>query len=351
MGPGKLIAHVLCGAWRRSPPPLGIDAEQLESISPLLLGSSAGSLGWWKVRGSPLAITPAGQRLQAAYNVYCVENVVRRQTLKTIVPILRSDGIEPILVKGWAAASSYPDPGLRPYMDIDLVVPPGLENRAGELMRAHKIRNVDFEHWELTAFDDRRYRDLYERSRLLDLDGIEVRVPGPEDHLRLMCIHLLKHGGTRPIWFCDIGAAIEMRPPNFDWDRLTGNDHRKQWIAYTIVLAHRLLGVAIGDTPFVSWKIPHWMEKSILHDWSTPRRILSMKPVKIIDSMQGPAAIIHALQVRWPNPIQITVANGERFSGGKAFLLQLRHCVRMMVRFLDRYPIALQETPPRSDSR
>ncbi len=50
------------------------------------------------------------------------------------------------------------------------------------------------------------------RSQLVNLDGVDVRVPGLEDHLGILCLHLLHHGAFRPLWLCDIAAALETRP-------------------------------------------------------------------------------------------------------------------------------------------
>ena len=47
-----------------------------------------------------------------------------------------------------------------------------------------------------SLLDDRRLEELYERSELVALGDVDVRILGPEDHLRLICLHMLAHGVT-----------------------------------------------------------------------------------------------------------------------------------------------------------
>src|SRR5205823_7319953 len=97
---------------------------------------------------------------------------------------------------------------------------------------------------------DCRVDELYDRSQLVPLGGAEVRVLGPEDHLRFLCLHLLGHGAWRPLWLCDIAVALEARPPDFDWDHCLGGDPRRSdWVACSLGVAHQLLGARVDDTP------------------------------------------------------------------------------------------------------
>ena len=65
---------------------------------------------------------------------------------------------------------------------------------------------------------------------LAALGDVPVRVLGPEDQLRLLCLHLARHGISRPLWLCDIGACLESSPPDFDWDCcLRGSKTLSDW--------------------------------------------------------------------------------------------------------------------------
>ena len=137
---GRLVARVLAGAWCQSPPPVELSAGELAAIGPLLLGSGAGALAWWRIRGSALGTTPAALELREAYRLHSLEAALHERSIKTIVALLRSAGVEPVLVKGWAVARLYPEAGLRPYGDIDLCVRPEQYRQAAALLeigRAH----------------------------------------------------------------------------------------------------------------------------------------------------------------------------------------------------------------------
>src|SRR5215470_10275512 len=81
-------------------------------------------LAWRKIRDSALRASSAALQLQQAYRIYSLEAVLHQRRLKQVIPVLRSFGAEPVLVKGWAIARCYPEPGFRPYCDLDLCVLP-----------------------------------------------------------------------------------------------------------------------------------------------------------------------------------------------------------------------------------
>src|SRR5205085_1349840 len=114
--------------------------------------------------------------------------------IQSVFQLLRSEGIEPLLFKGWAAARLYPAEGLRPWGDIDLYVRPRDYERAQALVQQHAralTSMVDLYHVDFADLDERGVEELYARSQLFALGDVEVRVPGAEDHLRLLCLHWL----------------------------------------------------------------------------------------------------------------------------------------------------------------
>jgi len=107
---------------------------------------------------------------------------------------------------------------------------------------------------------------------LVDLNGTRVRVPSAEDHLRILCLHFLKHGGWRPLWLCDIAVALECRPPDFYWDWFFGVDKKRaQWLFCTLQLTHQLLDVRIDDVPNRDRvRVPGWLAAAVERVWSKP---------------------------------------------------------------------------------
>src|SRR5262245_51690821 len=113
-GRGRLIANVLAGAWRRSPPPLDLSAEALIEITPLLLGSLGGALAWSKIARCDPVQSKAASTLRGAYRFHTIRTALREHTIKQALTLLGSKGVVPILVKGWAAARLYSESSLRP---------------------------------------------------------------------------------------------------------------------------------------------------------------------------------------------------------------------------------------------
>jgi hypothetical protein len=79
------------------------------------------------------------------------------------------------------------------------------------------------------------------------MGDIPVKVLSPEDHLSMLCVHFLGHGGWRPIWLCDIAAAMESLTESFDWQTCLGEDTRRAgWILSALACAHEILGAQLG---------------------------------------------------------------------------------------------------------
>src|SRR6266853_750723 len=226
--PGHAVAAALAGSWLKSPQKSKMGARDLAAIVPLLLKSGAGALGWWRFRNSDGQLLPAVRSLRETYLQYAIHSAEHERQVVATFRVLRSGGVEPILIKGWAIARAYPEAGLRPSGDIDLYVSPEQDGKARAVLKAERPQQywVDLDHDEVGRFSDFSFAELFGRSELVNLDGTEIRVMGAEDHLRILCLHLLKHGAWRPLWLCDVAAALESRHPNFDWDRCFGRNKR-----------------------------------------------------------------------------------------------------------------------------
>jgi hypothetical protein len=206
---GQLVASVLKGAWRRYPPPIDISPEELETVAPLLLGSGAGALGWWRVRQTHLNQTPAALQLQEAYRLHSLQSALHEVQIKEVVTLFRSAGISPVLVKGWSVARLYPEMGLRPYGDIDLCFKPEEFAIAEAALKRSTGKKYDIDlHKGFTKLDGLGSEELLARSRNLMLGEMEIQVLGLEDQLRVLCTHLLRHSAWRPLWQILIGVVF-----------------------------------------------------------------------------------------------------------------------------------------------
>lgn len=329
MSSGKGVAAVLTGTWRRSPPQLEISAEEVAAISPLLVASGAGALGWWRLRhSSEQFLNSAPEQLRETYLHYAIRAAKQEREVVELLRGLRSAGMEPILLKGWAIGRLYPEAGLRPSGDIDLCVAPEQYGAAQAALSKPENQQywVDLDHDEITRFHGRSFEDLYSRSELVTLGDGEVRILGAEDHLRIMCLHFVKHGALRPIWLCDVAAALESRTTSFDWDRCLGKNKRyMKWVLCTFALAHRLLGAELGDAPRTD--LPTWLPASVLKQWITPYPS-RLPPIAADFSKhwQEPGQLLEHLAKRWPNPIQATVDCDGDFNYAPRLPFQIRNC-------------------------
>jgi hypothetical protein len=347
---GALVSAVLAGSWRcTSVHPLGISETQLDEVSPLLYGSGAAALGWWRVRDSELKSTASAAVLQQAYWLQALQSAIHEEKIKKVFRLLRESSIEAVLIKGWVAASLYPDRALRPYGDIDLVVKPADYNRAKAIMEGPEAKDcwVDL-HRNISELADRSLDDLFQRARTLSLGDEAVSVVSAEDHLALLSVHLLKHGAWRPLWLCDVGAAIESLPSDFDWDTCLGhNKKRAEWIACAIRLAQRLLRAESPDLPpsIKNLKLPEWLVHNVLQQWETPFAVNQppmRHPLSMANQFRHPSGVWKAFRDRWPNPIIATISVNGKLDRTPRLPYQLANCVSRLAQFLAHLPHELR---------
>ncbi len=336
---------MLAGAWRRHPfPPPPISENELDEITPLLQAGASAGLGWWRLRETKLADTASGEVLRQALRLHSVQATLHEEKIKKVFRLLREASIEAVLAKGWVAASLYPALPLRPYHDIDICVPPSDYQSASEILSSPAASDcwVDL-HEQFSELRDRSVAELFARSRLVTLGEAEIRVMSAEDHLALLAIHFLKHGAWRAIWLCDIGAAVECLPAEFNWDVCLGrNRTRASWIVCAIGLANRLLGAKIDGLPVAhkAMKLPDWLIESVLAQWANPFSVEQAPyshPIPFAHYMRRPRGVLTGLSKRWPNPIKATVSVNGRFNALPRIPYQLGNCLQRTAKFLFRY--------------
>jgi len=172
--------------------------------------------------------------------------------------------------------------------------------------------------------DDHPFLELGARARTLSLADVHVRVLGSEDQLRMTCLHLLRHEGRRPLWWCDIGAIMEATPV-LDWDLVVRGSHRRAvWLACVVRLSHQLLAVRIDTLP-PYWRrqpVPNWLTPAIYRRWED-----GMETVPSRDAMsyvRNPGGLRQGLYERWPNPLGATLRWGGYPDASSRWPYQLR---------------------------
>lgn len=237
-----------------------------------------------------------------------LQKAVEERSVKTAFGLYRNHGIEPILIKGWAAAVNYPAGKFRHSSDIDLAVAESEYDAAIEIARSSEAKGLNLDiHRELRHLDSVPWNDIVERSRVIEFDDSKIRIPSAEDHLRILCVHWLTDGGWFRERLWDIYYAVDNRPPDFDWSMCLDvvNRDRRLWVVYTVGLAHKYLGLGIDDLPFrdEAASVPRWLARAVEREWESGVRLLPLQ-----DFVDRPVDLMRQLAKRLPpNPISATI--------------------------------------------
>ena len=242
------------------------DTARREGVAPLLHYSlSTGG----RLEGVPDDIR---QSLLDAYHDTGVANMLLYHELSQIVEALREDGDPPlVLLKGPALAETiYPNIALRPFGDLDLLLPEERLSRAVRSLKAlgyhepftdvadglnvlvghhvHLVRTnsgpattVEL-HWSLIGGrHDRRTPSVpwfWEQAEPVQFSSDAASVPqtvlilNPTAHLLYLCAHLmLQHGEADYLlrWFYDIHLLIEKKGACIDWDQVAVRGREFGW--------------------------------------------------------------------------------------------------------------------------
>jgi len=330
---GTLIATALQRSWTEpTQPDCDISVDELDQVAPMLYESGAAGLGWWRFRETKLRETASGELLHQAFRMHTLHAAIHETRIQKVFRVFRAANIEPILIKGWAVARVYPEPALRPYGDIDLLIkPPDYEVARRVVESEAREFQIDL-HAPAFELADRSLEDLYRRSALVSCGAEQVRVLSAEDHFALLAVHLLKHGAWRPLWLCDLGLLLETAH-DFDWDLCLGKDRRRaNWILSAAGLAHKLLNAHINDERISerAEEVPDWLVQSVLKQWETPfagAHAPATHPAPIRSYLTRPRGLLPDLLRRWPNPILATVSVNGTFGVRPRLRYQLGNCL------------------------
>ncbi len=162
----------------------------------------------------------------------------KRHFFEEIAAHLTREEIPFLLVKGMELALRYyPDPGLRPFSDIDLIVSREYFSKAARILDSHGFawrtgnkscdersldllsRLEDGLHFKNTAhpleidvhpMPTERFKKFFERSERLELStNTALAVLGWEDELQYLLFHGRKHHWYKLIWISDIYQVLQ----------------------------------------------------------------------------------------------------------------------------------------------
>ncbi|MBN1661110.1 MAG: nucleotidyltransferase family protein [Anaerolineae bacterium] len=273
-----LLARILAG----HPPAPEVDWPALAGVArrqgvlPLLYWQLK---QWYKASGGQAgagtALPPAlHDELRRDFAATAARVMAAKHPAAAALRALADAGVPAIVLKGPAAGAFYPNPALRSYVDLDLLVPRPLVDRAeaalaAEGYRAAKSKPWALEygydlpmvgppgeiaveiHWQLDYPDGIGHlpvEEMWPRAVPWGFEGQEVLRLEDVDAVLYLCTHALvkhhAHLGLRPV--CDLMHAVRGWPPD-RWDTLAERATAygvARPVHLMLVLAERLTGVA-----------------------------------------------------------------------------------------------------------
>lgn len=290
----------------------------------------------------PIARDPTDE-MTDEFRYYLLRKRLAEKVIVRAFRAFRDHGIEPVLIKGWAASRNYPETKPRFFGDTDLAVCAADYERARSLVETESdLNGVDL-HRELRHLDSVNWDHLLSRSELVSLDGVDIRILSAEDHLRVMCVHWLTNGGEDRERLWDIVYAVRYRPVHFDWSKCLDvvNATRRSWIVATIGVAHKYLDLELDGIPFAdeARSLPTWLTACIEKEWE---KALELRPLE--SQLRYPSSLFKQIMKRIPpNPIHATIDCEGDFSDRSRLGYQLRNMFRRLVPSVRRVSAALRE--------
>jgi hypothetical protein len=224
-----------------------------DAVAGLAAYEEAAPLLYVALRGQPWAPAPFVEALRLAYIQTGTRNTFYLAELEKALNALAAAGIPTLVLKGAALVERvYADAGLRPMVDLDLLLhagdapaacallaaqgfhPPEVEPAAGltlafenelMLLKRGPIAVALELHWSL--FDSPFYQHrlplawFWQSALPARIGATPARILGPEAELLHLCGHLaLHHAGQGLLWQHDIAAVIVHTQDRLDWDLL-----------------------------------------------------------------------------------------------------------------------------------
>ncbi len=261
-----------------------------------------GPLLYFHLKTAEVGLPPEVKReLAGLYLRHRHANGVRAQVVAEILAAFQAEAIPALALKGFALAHLlYPEPGLRPMRDIDLLVKPAKARRAQALLAelgfsaplppadslpGKHMANATRQVAGLTISVE-LHHNLFNIAHPYSLELDEIAAPPVsfalgnltaytlphEEMLWHLCQHLTLIGQPfRLIWLADIVGLAERFAPEIDWRRVERNYPQ---VLSALLLFHfitplseqlgRAAGLKIGPVPAgVGQEFQGWPARSI----------------------------------------------------------------------------------------
>jgi hypothetical protein len=224
------------------------------------------------------------QWVKRAHRVSAIRMVVMYRSIGKVWAQLTQSGIDYMVIKGPTLAHTiYPNPSLRTFRDLDLVVrerdwsalhrllvdmgfrpEKDLPQHPPKLVPQAVLYEMKYWHREKELLVEAHYDDLlnaglasrdvegfWRRAIWVDVEGTSIKSLSLEDQLIHLCMHAHYHGYTRLSWFSDLILIVRDHAAELDWERLLDTvrvEEAQVGVYYTLRFLERLLAVrAPGD--------------------------------------------------------------------------------------------------------
>ncbi len=236
------------------------------------------------------------------------------RNIRQVLGALNDSGIDYMVVKGPAVAQMlFPNPNLRVYNDLDLIVRErnwedvsrllfqlGYSVLAGQPAPPPKVipQETDHETEYLNAEENFRveahYDDIlrtglmardteafWRRSIQLEFQGIPIRTLCLEDQLVYLCAHAHHHLYSRLNWFSDIALIVRDRADQVNWQALAATIQAEEAqvpVYYTLYYLGRLVGIH-APASFMERIRPDAFRRWAHDLLMPPQKVLSFEPL------------------------------------------------------------------------
>jgi hypothetical protein len=191
------------------------------------------------------------------------------------------EGVDTMALQGLSLLNLYPDPGLRPLGDMDILVKPSDRNRIPLLLAELGFGVPDPEYPNI-FYNNRHWLDIH--SHALNLDRVNTRrylfpsdltllwesatlqaensshllIADPRDNVVLLSAHALKHAYSRLIWLVDLHESILklVASDKNGWDAMVSRAqrwHQEKSVLYGLIMLQGTFG----------FNSPKWVLKTL----------------------------------------------------------------------------------------
>jgi hypothetical protein len=253
------------------------------------------------------------KELRAQTAASTIAGLALARAMEEALLALEAEGVPVAVLKGAVIAQQfYPDTDLRPYRDIDLLVPLEAnesvaaicarlgyvvaEDHGGTHAAHEGTCETPFEtayvHSQTGLSLDVHYDHLQVGLRPRELDGLwrrsepwtfhraQARCPGLNDLFLSLAVHLHRHGFERLIWFKDLDLIIRRAGEKLDWrwlDETARAEGVGASLQHTLWLLERLLATPLPDDAATLARVSRlhrllWREEDVIEAEERPGR-------------------------------------------------------------------------------